>query len=79
MAQDRGDDLTGLPSADRRPVALPADYIVCTDPLYGPLESSRDLARAAGWPIHDLPTGHDAMITAPAALADLLEAIASGG
>ncbi|HSM43354.1 MAG TPA: alpha/beta fold hydrolase [Afifellaceae bacterium] len=70
--------LTGLPSADCRPVAIPADYIVCTDPLYGPLESSRDLARAAGWPIHDLPTGHDAMVTAPAALADLLDAIASG-
>lgn len=56
--------------------ALPVDYIACTNPPYLPLESSRDRARAAEWPIHDLPTGHDAMVTAPDGLADLLEAIA---
>ena len=57
---------------------LPADYIVCTDPIYQPLQSARERARQAGWPMHELPTGHDAMVTEPGATADLLEAIASG-
>lgn len=57
---------------------LPADYIVCADPLYLPLESSRGRIRRMGWPIHDLPAGHDAMVSAPQATADLIEAIAGG-
>jgi hypothetical protein len=31
-----------------------------------------------GWELHDLPTGHWAMFSAPGALADLLHRIASG-
>jgi pimeloyl-ACP methyl ester carboxylesterase len=55
---------------------LPATYIVCTDPLYAPLEASRRWARAAGWPVREIAAGHDAMVAAPEALADLLEALA---
>jgi pimeloyl-ACP methyl ester carboxylesterase len=57
---------------------LPTDYIVCTDPLYLPLEDARHRARYAGWPMHDLATGHDAMVMAPEATADLIENIADG-
>jgi len=57
---------------------LAADYIACTDPLYAPLETSRARVREAGWPIHELATSHDAMVSAPEATADLIEAIAAG-
>jgi pimeloyl-ACP methyl ester carboxylesterase len=53
---------------------LPATYIVCTDPLYGPLQSSRNRARELGLHVVELATGHDAMVTAPRELAGLLEA-----
>lgn len=53
---------------------LPAQYILCNDPVYGPLESARHRARALGWPIAEIATGHDAMVTAPGALVDLLDA-----
>ncbi len=53
---------------------LPAAYVLCNDPVYGPLEGSRARARELGWPITELAAGHDAMITAPEALADLLAA-----
>jgi hypothetical protein len=29
-------------------------------------------AQRSGWPYHELPTGHDAMISAPAALTTIL-------
>jgi pimeloyl-ACP methyl ester carboxylesterase len=52
---------------------LPVDYVICTAPLYQPAEVAHGRARAKGWPIHELKTGHDAMVTAPAETADLLE------
>ncbi|WP_041795752.1 alpha/beta fold hydrolase [Pararhodospirillum photometricum] len=60
-----------------RPVGagVPLSYVVCSDPLYGPLEISRARVRSYGWPIVDLPTGHDAMVTAPQGLAETLEQI----
>jgi pimeloyl-ACP methyl ester carboxylesterase len=51
---------------------VPGYYIVCSDPIYAPLQASRDRVRADGWDVVDLPTGHDAMVTAPKALADIL-------
>jgi pimeloyl-ACP methyl ester carboxylesterase len=54
----------------------PVSYIVCTDPIYGPLEGPRQRARDLGWPVYELPTGHDAMVTASIATADLLEKLA---
>jgi len=52
---------------------LPATYIVCSDPIYKALESSRDWVKAAGWRTIEIATGHDAMVTAPDPLADLLD------
>ena len=52
---------------------LPAEYILCNDQAYGPLEDARSRARALGWPVREIATCHDAMVTAPEALADLLE------
>jgi pimeloyl-ACP methyl ester carboxylesterase len=57
--------------------ALPKVYIQCVDPVYGPLQSSRDFVKAqAGWAWDEIATGHDAMVSAPAALADKLLAFA---
>ncbi len=56
---------------------LPATYVCCTDPVYGPLEPSRVRARAIpGWQWRDLAAGHDAMITHPEATASLLMELA---
>jgi pimeloyl-ACP methyl ester carboxylesterase len=57
----------------------PAAYIVCTDPLYANLASSRDRARSKGWPLLELATGHDAMVSAPLETADLLMRLAGQG
>lgn len=48
-------------------------YIAVTDPWYAPLADVRErVRRDAGWEWRELATGHDAMVMAPAALADLL-------
>jgi pimeloyl-ACP methyl ester carboxylesterase len=56
---------------------LPCTYIACIDPLYQPLEAVRQRVKgfiAAGlpWSWREIATGHDAMVTAPEALAELL-------
>lgn len=57
---------------------LPCTYIFCTDPVYEPLASARALARVQpGWAWRELATGHDAMVTAPRATAELLMEIAA--
>jgi pimeloyl-ACP methyl ester carboxylesterase len=56
---------------------LAASYIVCTDPLYQPLEASRRWVRAQGWTMREIATGHDAMVSAPDRLADMLHAEAA--
>jgi len=53
---------------------LPATYIVCVDPVYGPLQASRDWVKRHGMKVAEIRTGHDAMVTAPEGLAELLEA-----
>jgi pimeloyl-ACP methyl ester carboxylesterase len=60
--------------ANRVGNGVPATYIVCTDPIYKPLETSRNWVKAAAWKAIEIKTGHDAMVTAPDRLADLLEA-----
>jgi hypothetical protein len=35
-----------------------------------------DRARARGWPVHEIETGHEAMVTAPAELAAVLMEVA---
>ena len=55
--------------------SLPTSYIVCTNPLFQNLETSRARAAKKGWPIFELNTGHDAMILDPQTTTDqLLEA-----
>lgn len=53
--------------------ALPAAYIQCTDPPYRPAGVALERARTFGWPVDAIATGHDAMVTEPVALADVLE------
>ena len=55
---------------------LPAHYIECTDPPYPPAKVALERAKAKGWPVSQIATGHDAMVSEPEALADLLEDIA---
>ena len=53
---------------------LPVEYIVCNDPVYlGPLVGVRARVGSLGWPVTEIATGHDAMVTAPGALIDILE------
>ena len=52
---------------------LPARYIICADPIYPVLEGSRRRAAELGWPTPEIAAGHDAMVTVPEALADMLE------
>ncbi len=57
--------------------ALPKVYIQCVDPVYAPLQGSRDFVRARkDWVWDEIATGHDAMLSAPAALAEKLLAFA---
>lgn len=57
---------------------LPKTYIAVTDPWYAPLAALRDWVRTQpDWQWREIAAGHDAMVTAPDALADLLLAIAS--
>jgi pimeloyl-ACP methyl ester carboxylesterase len=48
-------------------------YIAVTDPWYPPLAQVREqIRRQPGWEWRELASGHDAMVMAPVALADLL-------
>jgi pimeloyl-ACP methyl ester carboxylesterase len=54
----------------------PRTYIVCTNPIYAPLEGSRQWVKSQqSWEWREIPTGHDAMVTAPEELARMLAAI----
>ena len=50
---------------------LPHTYIMCTGQADG-FERQAAIARARGWTCREIATGHDAMITAPRELADIL-------
>ncbi|WP_269583551.1 alpha/beta fold hydrolase [Roseibium sp. Sym1] len=54
---------------------LPVHYIQCTDPPYPPAKVALKRALRHGWPVSQIATGHDAMVTEPEGLADLLEEI----
>jgi pimeloyl-ACP methyl ester carboxylesterase len=55
---------------------VPGVYIECTDWMRV-FQPHAERARAKGWPVHELFTGHEAMVTAPDELARLLLEIAS--
>lgn len=51
-------------------------YIACTRPAYPPILPMHEYARRQpGWAYRELPTGHDAMVTAPDALTAMLLAL----
>lgn len=52
---------------------IPAAYIECTDPPYRPAKVALERAQGFGWPVTRIASGHDAMVTEPLALADILE------
>lgn len=51
----------------------PVTYVCCTDPAYPAVHAAHAIARREGWGFRELAAGHDAMISAPAATADLLQ------
>ena len=51
---------------------FPCSYIVCTDPIYPSLEWARKRVEGYGWKMIPIATGHDAMISAPMELSELL-------
>ncbi len=50
----------------------PTAYIRCTDPVFPINDPCAAFAREQGWAYREIATGHDAMISAPAALAGVL-------
>ena len=55
------------------PDDMAVSYVRCTDPLFPTVELSAQRARSrAGWRYSELVTGHDAMITLPGPLTNLL-------
>ena len=55
----------------------PCTYVACTEPVYPRLEPCRTWARGRpGWNWSEIAAGHDAMVSAPAALAALLVRLA---
>ncbi len=53
---------------------VPANYIVCSDPVFAPLEPSRAIARRMGCQFHEIKTNHEVMFTKPLELARMLMA-----
>lgn len=56
---------------------LPRAFILCSNPSSGTFDQFAERIRKdASWKFYDLPTGHDAMITAPQELARILHELA---
>jgi pimeloyl-ACP methyl ester carboxylesterase len=52
---------------------VPRTFIDCTNPAWPSIEPMRRRVRSEpGWRVRELATGHDAMVSAPAALTELL-------
>lgn len=64
-----------------RVAALPRTFIDCTSPALATIAAMRERVRKEpGWDVYEIPTGHDAMISAPAELLRvLLDAAAPAG
>jgi pimeloyl-ACP methyl ester carboxylesterase len=55
---------------------LRCTYVWHADPPLDSLEGSREMARGWGWPILEVPYGHDMMLQAPEETARVLDALA---
>ena len=65
--------MEAVPRGSARSAALPRAYITCTEgPLTSLLGRFAEKARAAGWPVRAIATGHDVMLIDPEAVAKLL-------
>jgi hypothetical protein len=66
------------PAGDTRSAALPRVFIHCTGgptkSLFGTFAAK---AKAKGWDVREMPTGHDVMLTTSRELADMLLEIAT--
>ena len=63
-----------------RVAALPRTFIDCSHPALPTIAVSRErVRREPGWRVRELATGHDPMVSEPAALAAMLQEAASGG
>jgi pimeloyl-ACP methyl ester carboxylesterase len=51
--------------------AVPAAFVECVSWMRV-FRAQAERARERGWPVHELDTGHEAMVTAPQALAEVL-------
>ena len=59
------------------PASLKRGYIACTSPKLATIDASKERVRAdAGWRYVELATGHDAMVTEPQALSQLILSLA---
>ena len=59
----------------RGSIDVPAVFVECTDWLRV-FRAQAERAAALGWPVHEVATGHEAMVTAPTELRDILLGIA---
>ena len=65
--------LSPLPISGSPGNGLPARYIACTDPLYHPRERVRGWGETLGCTPEEIATGHDAMVSDPTTLAEMLD------
>jgi pimeloyl-ACP methyl ester carboxylesterase len=66
--------------ANPKAAKIARTYIYCSDPAIGPFGQFAERARAeAGWRYRELATGHDAMVTEPKRLAEMLMEVATAG
>jgi len=64
----------------RRVARWPRSFIDCTSPALATIALMRlRVRREPGWDVFELPTGHDAMVSAPQALLDVLLSLARRG
>ena len=67
-----------LPAILKNPIGngVPATYIRCVNPAFANTASSAEAAKSrADWRYLEIATGHDAMVTAPAELTEMLLAV----
>jgi hypothetical protein len=61
---------------EARVARIPRTFVDCTSPALPTIDRSRTRVRSEpGWRIVEIPTGHDAMISASSRLVDVLAAL----
>lgn len=66
----------GLHFDEVRVASIPRTFVDCTSPALATIDRSRQRVRSeSGWRVVEIATGHDAMISAPSRLVDILDAL----